>query len=78
MILKTERATNFDGSKQDEHSFGELDVTQTEELAENNLGEPEEGVPIQFEPENRKRLEKAEKAGAKNWDGAEQDEPSFG
>ena len=45
--------------KQDEPFFGKLDVTETKELSENNPGEPEEGVPMQYEPENRKGLKKA-------------------
>ena len=35
-----------------------MEVTETEELAENNFGEPE-GVHMQYKPENGKGLEKA-------------------
>ena len=31
----------MDSSKQDESSFGEVDVAETEELAKHNPGEPE-------------------------------------
>ena len=33
-------AKNFDSSKQGESSFGEVDVAETEELAEHDPGEP--------------------------------------
>jgi len=33
-------AKNFDSSKQDESSFGEVDVAETEKLAEHDPGEP--------------------------------------
>ena len=38
--------------------FGELEVIETEELAETDPGEPE-GGPMQDDPENKKGLEKA-------------------
>ena len=41
----------------DEPSFGELEVTEREEMAENDQGEPK-GVSMQYESENRKGLKK--------------------
>ena len=56
----------------------ELEETETEELAKTNQVELHEGVPRQDEPENVKGPGHANKAGAKNLDESEQDEPSFG
>ena len=61
----------------DDPSFGEVDVIETEELAENNIGEPE-GVPMQDVTENGEVLEKRKKAKSKNLDELVHDEPSFG
>ena len=53
MSLKTKKglgeasgagAKNLDSSKQDESSFGEVDVAETEELAEYDPGEPGENT----------------------------------
>ena len=50
---------NFGMINQNEPSFEELDVAETEELAENNPGESGEVVQMQDESENRKGLEEA-------------------
>ena len=44
----------LDWSNQDEPSFEELGVAETEELAENDPGEPGDVVQMQDESENRK------------------------
>ena len=49
----------MDSSKQDEHSFEELGLAETEELAENDPGEPEEVVQMPDESENGKGLGEA-------------------
>ena len=46
----------MDSSYQDEPSFEELDVAETEELAENDPGESGEVVQMQDESENGKGL----------------------
>ena len=55
IILKTEKdqeeaekagAKHLDESELDEPTQGELEETEIEELAENDPGEPEEGVPM--------------------------------
>ena len=68
----------LDWSNQDEPSFEELDVGETQELAENDPGEPGEVVQMQDESENGKGLRRGIKAGAKNLDSSKQDESSFG
>ena len=52
-------AKNLDSSKQDESSFGEVDVAETDELAEHDPGEPGEVVQMRDESENRKGLGEA-------------------
>ena len=52
-------AKMLDWSNQDEPSFEELDVAETEELAENNPGEPGEVVQMRDESENGKGLGEA-------------------
>ena len=49
----------MDLSNQDEPSFEELDVAETEELAENDLGEPGEVVQMRDESKNGKGLGEA-------------------
>ena len=49
----------MDLSNQDEPSFEELDVAETEELAENDPGELGEVVPMQDESKNGKGLGEA-------------------
>ena len=49
----------LDWSSQDEPYFEELDVAETEELAENDPGGPGEVVQMQDESENKKGLEEA-------------------
>ena len=39
-------------SEQNEPTYGELEETEIEELAETDPGEPEEGVTLKDEPEN--------------------------
>ena len=64
-------------SEQNEPTYGELEETEIEELAETDQGEPEEGVTLKYEPEKLKGLGHTQKAGAKNLVESEQDEPSF-
>ena len=52
-------------------------MAETEELAENDLGEPGEVVQMRDESANGKGLGEAPGAGAKNLDSSEQDESSF-
>ena len=68
MILKTNKkveesygaaSKTFYWSNQDEPSFQELDVAETEELAENNPGGPGEVVQMWDESENGKGLGEA-------------------
>ena len=49
----------LDWSNQDEPSFEELDVAETEELAENDQGEPWEVVKMRDESKNGKGLGEA-------------------
>ena len=49
----------LDWSNQDEPSFEELDVAETEELAENDQGEPGEVVKMRDESKNGKGLGEA-------------------
>ena len=49
----------LDWSNQNEPSFEELDVAETEELAENDPGEPGEVVQMRDESENGKELGEA-------------------
>ena len=65
--------------KQDESEpEPDLGETETEVLAETDPVEPHKGVPSQDEPNNVKGPGHAKKAGNKNVDKSEQDEPSFG
>ena len=49
-------------SEQNEPTYGELEETEIEELAETDQGEPEEGVTLKYEPENLKGLGQTQKA----------------
>ena len=53
-------------------------MAETEELAENDPGEPGDVVQLRDESENRKELREAQGAGAKNLDSSKQDEFFFG
>ena len=52
-------------------------MAETEELAENDPGEPGDVVQLRDESENRKELREAQGAGAKNLDSSKQDEFFF-
>ena len=52
-------------SQPDEPLKGELELSETEALAENDPAELQEGAPMQYESESGKRAGQAEKAGGK-------------
>ena len=79
---KTEEAQGagekkLDWSDQDEHSFAELDVAETDELEENDLGELGQVVQIGDESENKMGLGEALGTQAKKLDSSDKDESSF-
>ena len=61
----------LDGSEPNISLKGKLEVNETEELTEDDPGEPQEGVELQDDPESRKESGKAKNAVAKMLDESE-------